>query len=159
MHKGSKAQHKCMWRWYYNDKKLSLYKMATAQTAYIQLPLPLHSYLSIHTCTRETRHTHLCIPYSHVYIASSLCETVKLAWRESCRRGFVNLVIYMELHSSEGKGDGKKDQRLHLNSGPTLYRGVSAMRATKTGQDPSSPITLMYRLQVCRYPATLKTCT
>ena len=65
----------------------------------------------------------------------------------------------MELHSSEGKRrQGKKDQRPRSNSGPTLYRGVSATRATETGRDPSSPIALMYRSQVRRYTATLKTC-
>ena len=62
-------------------------------------------------------------------------------------------------HSSEGKRrQGKKDQRPRSNSGPTLYRGVSATQATETGRDPSSPIAPMYRSQVCRYPATLKTC-
>ena len=42
---------------------------------------------------------------------------------------------------------GKKDQRPRSNSGPTLYRGVSATRATETGRDPPSPIALMYRSQ------------
>ena len=37
---------------------------------------------------------------------------------------------------------GKKDQRPRSNSGPTLYRGVSATRATETGRDPPSPIPL-----------------
>ena len=60
----------------------------------------------------------------------------------------------MELTAQKGKRrQGKKDQRPHLNAGPTLYRGVSATRATETGQDPSSPIALMYQSQVCRYPA------
>ena len=70
--------------------------------------------------------------------------------------------IYIHIygtHSSEGKRrQGKKDQRLRLNLAPTLYSGVSATRATETGRDPSSPITLMYQAQVCRYPVTLKTC-
>ena len=62
-------------------------------------------------------------------------------------------------HSSEGKRwQGKKDQRLRSDSGPTLYRGVSVTRATETGRDPSSLIALKYRSQVCRYPVTLKTC-
>ena len=39
-----------------------------------------------------------------------------------------------------------------------MFCGVSATRATETGRDPSCPIALMYRSQVCHYPATLKTC-
>ena len=71
----------------------------------------------------------------------------------------INITILMELTAQKGKGDrGKKDQRPRSNSGPTLYRGVSDTRATETGRDPLSPIAPMYRSQVCRYPATLKTC-
>ena len=68
-------------------------------------------------------------------------------------------VMYMELHSSEGKGDrGKRTSDRTRTQEPTLYRGVSVMRATETGRDPLSPIALMYWLEVCRYPATPKTC-
>ena len=60
----------------------------------------------------------------------------------------------MKLTAQKGKRQHrKKDQRSRLNLGPTLYRGVSATRATETGRDPSSPITLMHRSQVCHYPA------
>ena len=45
----------------------------------------------------------------------------------------------MEITAQKEKATGEKDQRLPSNSGPTLYRGVSAMRATETGRDPSSP--------------------
>ena len=41
-------------------------------------------------------------------------------------------VIYME-------PQGKEDQRPRSNSEPTLYRGVSATRATETGRDPPPP--------------------
>ena len=65
----------------------------------------------------------------------------------------------MELTAQKGKRRQEKtDQRPRSNSGPTLYREVSATRATETGRDPSSSIALMYQSQVCRYPATLKTC-
>ena len=68
------------------------------------------------------------------------------------------ITIFMELTALKGKGEGKKVKRPHSNSGPTLYHGVLVTQATETGRDPSSPITLMYRSQVCHYPATLKTC-
>ena len=62
----------------------------------------------------------------------------------------------MELTAQKGKGDRGKGPATVLKLEPMLYRRVSAMRATETGQDPLSPIALMYRSQVCRYPATLK---
>ena len=49
-------------------------------------------------------------------------------------------------HSSEGKRrQGKKDQRPHSNSVPTLYRWVSAKRVMESGRVPLFPITLMYQ--------------
>ena len=57
-------------------------------------------------------------------------------------------------YSSEGKRrQGKKYQRLRSNSGPTLYHEVSATRATETGRDPSSPITLCAAIQRHLRPA------
>ena len=41
---------------------------------------------------------------------------------------------------------GKMDQRPSSSSGPMFYRLVLDMRATNTGWDPSSPITLRYRI-------------
>ena len=64
------------------------------------------------------------------------------------------VVVSSELHSSDRIGrQGKKDQRPSLNSGPTLYHGVSATRAVNPSEDPSSPIALKYQSRVCRYPA------
>ena len=40
----------------------------------------------------------------------------------------------------ENRATGGKDQRPSSNSGPTLYRGISATRATDPGQDLSSTI-------------------
>ena len=50
------------------------------------------------------------------------------------------IVVTQQLRSSEQQG--KKDQWLSLNSGPTLYHGVSSTRATDPGRDLSSPIAL-----------------
>ena len=59
--------------------------------------------------------------------------------------------------SRREKASGEKGPaRPRSNLAPTLYHGVSATRATETGRDPSSPITLMYRSQVCRYPVALR---
>ena len=71
---------------------------------------------------------------------------------------FVYVTIFMELTAQKGKATGKKGPATVLELGPTLHRGVSATRATETGRDPSSSIAPMYRSQVCRYPAMLKTC-
>ena len=67
---------------------------------------------------------------------------------------YSTIVVSRELHSSDRIGrQGKMDQRPSLNSGPTLYRGVSAMRAIDPSRDPSSPTALMFRSRVCRHPA------
>ena len=47
-------------------------------------------------------------------------------------------VVSRELHSSNRiRRQGKKDQQPSSNSGPTLYRGVSAMQAIDPSRDPS----------------------
>ena len=62
-------------------------------------------------------------------------------------------VVSSELHSSDRIGQqGEKDQRPSSNSGPTLYRGVSATWALDPSWDPPSPIALKCRSRVCRHP-------
>ena len=59
---------------------------------------------------------------------------------------YMKFVVNSELHSSDRiRQQGKKDQQPSSNSGPTLYCGVSAMRAIDPSRDPSSPIALKYR--------------
>ena len=71
-----------------------------------------------------------------------------------CSLLYYQLLESSELHSSDRiRRQGKKDQRPSSNSGPTLYRGVPAMRAIDPSRDPLSPITLKYQSRVCRYPA------
>ena len=56
-------------------------------------------------------------------------------------------VVSRELHSSDKIGrQGKKDQRPSSNSGPTLYRGVSATRAIDLRDCPLS-CEVLYLLQ------------
>ena len=71
------------------------------------------------------------------------------------RRNRKTYVVSRELHSSDRIGrQGKNNQRLSSNSGPTLCRGASATRAIDPSQDPSSPIALKYRYLGAAEPAT-----
>ena len=63
----------------------------------------------------------------YMYVSLSIRELVAILLESS------------ELHSSDRIGrQGKKDQRPSSNSGPTLYRGVSATRAIDPSRDPLS---------------------
>ena len=71
---------------------------------------------------------------------------------------------YNHIHgtrSSEGKkATGGKGTATTLELGTyALSQSFGHASNKETGRDPSSPIALMYWSQVCRYPATLQTCT
>ena len=64
----------------------------------------------------------------------SMCHWVFMSWLLS--------VVSSELHSSDRiRWQGKKDQWLSLNLGPTLYHGVSATRAIDPSR--SHPVTVL----------------
>ena len=63
----------------------------------------------------------------------------------------------MELTAQRGKGD--RGKRTSDCSQTWDLCSIAEFQPRETGRDPSSPIVLMYRSQVCRYTATLKTCT
>ena len=121
-----------------------LYENGATKSVSIQ-----YMHASLKACIANMRHVNhfacmqACIPFSFDIWCAYACM-------------YIYLVTYMELHSTEGKGD--RGKRTSDRARTTLYCEVSATRAMETSRDPSSPIALMYRLHVCRYPATLKTC-
>ena len=85
------------------------YAQELAPLAILDAVMNLYSYVSLYT---------ICKPLSHV----TVCHWVFVSWLLS--------VVSSELHSPDRIGQqGKKDQRPSSNSGPTLYRRVSATRA------------------------------
>ena len=68
----------------------------------------------------------------HTVLVRKLCHWALVSW--------LLTVVSSELHSSDRQE--KKDQRPSSNSGPMLYRRVSAMRAIDPSRDPPSPIAL-----------------
>ena len=91
----------------------------------------------------------------HTTFPASICVFQYTLSQCNVLKGLTCSIIYMELTAQKEKAQGKRDQRLCPNLGPTLYRGDSATQATESGRDCSSPIALMYQSQ----PATLKTCS
>ena len=91
------------------------------------------------------------------YMILKLFEKYFVLFSECSWAGVTFSNLYGTSQLQRKRWQWKKDQRPRSNSGPMLYRRVSATRATETSQGPLSSIALMYRLQVCRYPATLKT--
>ena len=105
------------------------------------------------------RRTHKNVNYNWKFASKSagMVHMQQLISSKSAERSN-SITIFMELTAQKGKGDrGKRtsDRTRTRDLRSMLYHGVSATRAMETGRDPSSPIALMYRSQVCRYPATL----
>ena len=71
---------------------------------------------------------------------------------------YLHVIIFMELTAQKGKGDREKGPATALELG-TYSLSRSFSHASHGDRDPPFPIALMYRSQVCRYSATLKTCT
>ena len=107
-------------------------------------------------CQHQCRTSHAVIilalktpalPNAHSYHVQPMCvcsditsPTLLCICFEYLWAGVTSYIHIHGTHSSEGKRrQGKQDQRLNSNSGPTLYHGVSATRAMETSRDPSSP--------------------